>query len=358
MVDLEQQIRAWAQAAEVDAAAVLADDVIRKRPGRSSRVRSVALVATTAIFVVGLGAVAVTVASHDEPTAVTADQTPSTGLPVIYRVLDRTDLGADQAGTVHAASSEGEFRALWRSIQADDDPLPEVDFDTEVVATMTVLDSSCDLTLDGFEREETTVTAAFDQPSGGCERAAIPATFVVALDRASVGAPEPGDSFRLVLPRQSVDGFGDTYLDISDLRPGVQVYTSFQLAADTMLAGTTLDGTVQVYNNTPDSLTGDTCGPFFVAVLQNESGGSGFGRDDCLQSFAIPPGLSSYPVTARASYGGCSNPQSTPTALPPCVDGGGPPPLPPGRYEAVIDQASELLPDLFPLPEPVAVTVT
>ena len=367
MPDVADQIKAWADASSEVAASrpVPVDASIDGGPRRgdhqlagSGRGRRLALVGVIAVFVGALTAVAIVANTRTEQDSVRTEATAPGAGPVVYRELGGGVSTSVELGALHAATTPGELFGLWAALGLDDEPLPSVDFDREVAVAMTVLDRTCALTLEGFDRSGDTVTAQFEQPASGCERAELASTFVVALDRASVGAPDAADSFRLVLPRQFDDGFGENHLVVSDVRPAVHVYTSFDLQADTVAAGSTLDGTVQVWNNTSGSLDGGTCGPFFTSALQDDAGRYEGLQAACLQAFSIPPGLSSYPVTVRASYGGCSNSGPSDLPFPPCDGSGDIPSLPAGRYEVVVVAASDVVPDLLSLPEPITVTVT
>ena len=68
----------------------------------------------------------------------------------------------------------------------------------------------------------------------------------------------------------------------------------------------------------------------------------------------LTPGLHRYPVDITASYQGCSGPGGSGGGLPPCLRApeNGPPPLPVGRYQAVMATESSI-----PPAKPVPVTV-
>jgi hypothetical protein len=68
----------------------------------------------------------------------------------------------------------------------------------------------------------------------------------------------------------------------------------------------------------------------------------------------LTPGVHRYPVDVSASYQGCIGPGGSGSGLPPCLPApdSGPPPLPVGRYQAVMATASSI-----PTATPVPVTV-
>lgn len=365
MDEMTAQVRAWADAVArtTEDRPVLADDVTgadrrtggdRRSTGRGSRV-----VIVGAVLAVLVGATAVVLAgrgSDDASSVRTAGSDPrSQAVP--YRVLDQVPFTGDPAGAVHVVGTEAGYRALWAALVPDRVAAPPAHLGSEVVVAMTVLDRTCALRLEGFERTGATVTAQFHQPDGGCERAPVPTTFFVSVQREAIAAADSAEGIDLVLPRQSPEDVGSTHVQVGGAVPGVFLSSWLVLEADTVPAGSTVDGTVQVVNDTGETLRSGTCGPFFGAELRDEAGSYGGLRAMCLQHFALPPGVSGYPVTVRASYGGCSNAEPFGPTSPACRPGGGIPPLPAGEYEAVVTQASELAPTPLDPPAPVAITV-
>jgi hypothetical protein len=69
----------------------------------------------------------------------------------------------------------------------------------------------------------------------------------------------------------------------------------------------------------------------------------------CFQPMTIPTGVSTYPVPVIATYSSCAHDARAPH----CTQSGMPP-LPPGRYEAYLAQAL----DLVPPPPSIAIDVT
>ena len=313
-----------------------------------------ALVGVVAVFVGALTAVAIMANTGTERGSVRTEAAAPGAGPVVYRELGGSTATSVELGALHAATTQSELAGLWAVVGLEDEPVPSVDFDREVVVAMTVLDHTCALTFEGFDRSGATVTARFDQPSSGCERAPLPSSFVLAVDRASVGAVDAVDSFRRVLPRQDDAELGETFLDVGGDVPGVAGATAtFHLSADTMAAGSTVAGTVQVYNNADDVLEAATCGPYFVAILEGEAATQLYSRPRCNERFVVPPGISSYPVTAKATFLTCINGDAS-ELVPACLSDGSMPPMPPGTYEARVVQPD----DAIPVSGPIPVTVT
>jgi hypothetical protein len=171
-------------------------------------------------------------------------------------------------------------------------------------------------------------------------------TYVVAVDRADAGA-----AFDVVLPAQPAERVGHNHLTVRPHR-AASVSTAFDLTRHTIAGGTTAGGTVQVDNPTSRPIEATTCGGLFFVALANHRVAQDPVQPTCAQDFVIPPGQSSYPVAAYASYDGCG---PTATAFSPACDANGNvPSLPPGRYVASVRQQSPVVPD----PPPITVTIT
>jgi hypothetical protein len=108
-----------------------------------------------------------------------------------------------------------------------------------------------------------------------------------------------------------------------------------------------MSGSVIVENNTGSALHATGCTSLFQVALGNDKISPSVAWLACLQTFTIPVGESSYPVTIDAFYSWCSS-----ASVPPCTDGH-PPPLPPGEYQAMLFQTA-----MVPTPPPIAVRVT
>lgn len=355
MTDVADQIRAWADAAApVEAASAGRDDKAVSMAGRSMRRRPPRLLAVAAVvvFVAALAGLVVMV-NRDTPQSVTAAPVPGSttgvGEPVGFDVLAVGAGPLNDLGVLRAASSPTELAGLWAAAGVTD-AVPVIDFDAQIVVSFTLLEERCAPTLDGFDRDGTTLTPRFLEATIDCEDSQSAPTYVVALDRSSSGS-----EFRLQLVAPPGAELGDTYLDVgSGVRPFEGAFATLHLAADTVAAGEEIAGTVQVNNQSAAAVERTTCGPYFVAVLEGEAGASQFFRPACAEPFVIPPGRSSYPVTVRASYLSCIN--GDPSELvPACPEDGTMPPLPPGTYEARIDQPAA---DPIEVSGPLTVVVT
>jgi len=123
------------------------------------------------------------------------------------------------------------------------------------------------------------------------------------------------------------------------------------LPARTMTAGSSMPGRVVVENDTGRAIHTSGCLSLFQVALVSSSYHPSVSWFTCLQRFVIPTGRSSYPVTVAATYNQCG--PSKPSVSR-CLPGGGMPPLPPGRYRAVLFQFRHLV----PVPPPIAIRVT
>ena len=156
-------------------------------------------------MVLAAGTVAV-LASTDDDTPVTAG--PEEGEPdgpVTFEVLAVAE-ASDEMGTLRAAVDDGGYADLWRFSNSDD-ARSEVDFDDQVVVSITIPDNACPPELTEFERVADVLTPIFVEPDGACEDPLIPKTYVVALDRAPLGR-----AFTLRLPADEVYGFEEQRL--------------------------------------------------------------------------------------------------------------------------------------------------
>lgn len=124
------------------------------------------------------------------------------------------------------------------------------------------------------------------------------------------------------------------------------------LATRSVRAGGTLTGHVVVWNDTGHAMRVDACQSVYQVLLASASYKPGPKWLTCLKVVTIPPGRSSYPVTARATYDRCS-PRATGGGVLPCTRTGAMPALPPGAYQATgFAQPGEL-----PVPAPIPVRV-
>src|SRR5579859_1233614 len=109
------------------------------------------------------------------------------------------------------------------------------------------------------------------------------------------------------------------------------------LPSRTVTAGSSMRGLVVVDNRTGHPVRAWGCLSLFQVILFSESYRPSPVWLTCLQSFIIPVGESSYPVTVGASYLGCGG------GLPGCLNGR-PPPLPPGIYRTRFFQSTRIVP--------------
>jgi hypothetical protein len=120
-----------------------------------------------------------------------------------------------------------------------------------------------------------------------------------------------------------------------------------------MTAGSSMSAHVVIENNTGRAIHASGCLTLFQVALESGSYHPTVAWFDCLQSFTIPAGQSSYPVTITASYLQCS-PGGPGDSSKACLPGGRMPSLPPGVYRAVLFQVRHLVPG----PSPITVQVT
>lgn len=340
MHDVADQIRAWADAAApTDAAPRVRSDDVVSLAERSVRRRPPRLIAAAAVVIfVAVLAALVVATNRDDPQSVTAGPTDDTteANPVAFEVLSVAD-GSDlnDLGVLRSATSPVELTGLW-DVAGASGPVPSIDFGEQVVVSITIPDGACESTLDGFDRDGVDIIPRFVRPARGCGEAADPRTYVAALDRSTTG-PE----FRLVLAGDTGFEFGQTFLHVGGEVPGAAgASAAFHLSADTMAAGSTIAGTVQVYNNAEEAIERTTCGAYFVAVLEGDAATQLYSRPRCNEAFVIPPGSSSYPITAKATYLTCINGEAS-ELVPACLPDGTMPPMPAGTYEVEVDQPDD-----------------
>lgn len=188
MTDLED-LRLDALAPTVDRAKSRAAFDERRRRRRARRRAAIAGGAIGCIAMLALGTW--TVARDDrDTTGVVAGPAPGPttepGPDVAFEVL-AVQASSLKPGVLRAAIDADSYRRLWTSAGLEGDA-PPVDFDRQVVVTMTIPDDLCPPTLAGFELddEEPVLSPRFVEPEGPCREPLIPRTFVVGLDRALV----------------------------------------------------------------------------------------------------------------------------------------------------------------------------
>jgi hypothetical protein len=122
-------------------------------------------------------------------------------------------------------------------------------------------------------------------------------------------------------------------------------------------AGTSIKGTLIVtYRGHAPINLNHGCRPAFAVVVANHRfpPSAAFAADCSAAPFIIKPGVNRLPFTVQTRYQACTQAASQATRnLPACLDGRQlMPPLPVGRYEAVLDGDGRL-----PLPAPAPVPV-
>lgn len=237
MAELEEQIRAWADAAAAPGdSPVHPDEVMgsgssdQKHQSGRPPVRRRRLLAAAAAVLITVGAIGAFAISRSDSQQVIADRpnrpapssptetsSPSTEAPqesgVVFEVLGMGEPGIDAMGALRSASTQAELKQVWTTAGLGTSP-PEVDFTEKVVVSITIPDDACPPTLVEFRRGANGLEPIFMEPDGGCIQPLIPKTFVVALDWASTG-----DSFRVFLPGQPIFDFNDQILDVSRSTP-------------------------------------------------------------------------------------------------------------------------------------------
>jgi cytoskeletal protein RodZ len=126
---------------------------------------------------------------------------------------------------------------------------------------------------------------------------------------------------------------------------------------DTIVAGTRADAALVVDNNTGADITIPGCGPLWAITLTNASHPAAVAFTlPCLPSLVIGVGQTRFPTMLMASLSSCTDGPSLDDTMAKCVDGG-PPPVPPGEYSAVlVGLEKDPLPGI-PNPAPVPIHV-
>jgi hypothetical protein len=131
------------------------------------------------------------------------------------------------------------------------------------------------------------------------------------------------------------------------------------LSHTSVTAGVRISGALIVTNHgtTPVNLT-HGCRPDFAVVLTGRGFPPrvSFASDCSTLPFIIKPGVNRLPVTVMTTYQGCTQDLKQAThSVPACLRGRGMPPLPEGRYQAVLVGGGNLP---LPAPTPVRVLLT
>ena len=382
MDDLERQIRTWADAAAPEGAGVpVTTDEVRatvrhdEEPGRSDGVDAneldpspvggrrrrwlAAAAAVAAVAALGVGALALTGGDDAEPldvgtTTTTTTVDPLAG-PVGFEVLAVAQGGRAQPwgpGTI--ARTPGEVAQLWADAGLDA-PTPTVDLEERVVVGMTIIDGACPPILEGFAREgdgeaDPTIRPVLDTTAADCVEPMLGHTLVVAVDWATVG-----DAFTLHIPAQGRADLIEVRAEVRRLAAEPEVEVTWELDETTVAAGDPLSGEVTVVNRSGAPIEGTTCGPFFAVRLRGPEAEQVVARPLCASGFTIPEGRSTYELRGTTSHSSCTLAPAPDEDDLACAPDGTVPSLPPGTYEALLDQAT---PGLVPPPDPIMVTIT
>lgn len=138
--------------------------------------------------------------------------------------------------------------------------------------------------------------------------------------------------------------------------------TRLSMPTRTVKAGGQLVGQIVVENDTGHPIHTYACGAIFQVLLTTATYKPTPNWLTCLTATTIPRGRTSYPVTVRARYNQCQQTGGG-GGSPLCASfgdgssldtGSGPPPLPPGEYEATTFEQGTAL----PVPAAVAIRVT
>ncbi|HEY7433372.1 MAG TPA: hypothetical protein VH641_21855 [Streptosporangiaceae bacterium] len=137
-----------------------------------------------------------------------------------------------------------------------------------------------------------------------------------------------------------------------------QLTDRLALSRTSVTAGTPIEGTLVVTNHGPTVNLTHGCRPAYAVVLTSHRfpPDAAFPADCSVRSFIIKPGVNRLAVTVATTYMGCTADQKRAThSTPACMRGNRMPPLPEGRYHAVLVGSGNLR---LPPPAPVAVTLT
>jgi|SRR6476469_1487536 hypothetical protein len=122
-----------------------------------------------------------------------------------------------------------------------------------------------------------------------------------------------------------------------------------QLSSTRMSAGSQVEGSVVIVNDTGEEIEVPGCLTPFRVALGNEDHSTIAFSPACMQTFTLPVGRSTWPVLLRATETLCNDGDAIPASGPACQQL----PLPAGVYQATVNGA----PAGF-VPAPVSVTVT
>ena len=337
MAEIEDQIRAWADAA-APAEGALAPSATRPWFRRRHR----AVLAAAVVVAVAAGVWAVSSGDGGPDHVRTAGTTTESSRPasastptaVDYHELAEVGGNHQTALTVVSASTQAQLDGLWSSFDAGP-KVPEVDLDHRVVVGV-VLPPGCPRRLEGLRRTGDVVVPQFGEPTPRCP-AGIRPGWLLAIDRATAG-----ERFWFEVPEGLLDGSsGDDarHRILVDAARPAQVLVDVRPGRGVVAPGGQLTGVVTVSNATGSPIRASHCGAPFGISLHGERAEQAFAQPDCLQTVEVPPGTSTFQVSTEADTRACT---TDPGAGPRCDADGSPPDLPPGTYEVEVHQPGGL----------------
>jgi hypothetical protein len=100
--------------------------------------------------------------------------------------------------------------------------------------------------------------------------------------------------------------------------------------------GATMHATVVITNHTGHAIEDTKCGAPFVISLRSKRAYQEAMFPLCAESYSLPVGRSTYPVTIASTYLTCTHSPATDRSRPRCLATLRPPPLPKGKYQAFV----------------------
>ena len=133
---------------------------------------------------------------------------PSSSGAVEFEVAGVFNGDLAHLGELRAATSDSELTDLWTAIGLRGDTVT-VDFETDVMVSITIPDDSCPPELVEFVRDGEQITPTFQEPDVDCFAPLIERTYVVTIRRDSVRP-----AFVLRLSAQPDHGFDEARLRV------------------------------------------------------------------------------------------------------------------------------------------------
>jgi hypothetical protein len=189
---LEDQIRAWTDAAVADVAPVTASEAlahpVRRRPGSGPRRSAWLAAAAVVVVLLGVvGVVAVVVSTQGDDEEEVATETPGVPPDVDFTVLGVSEQAGEPLLALRSATTSAGVADLWSGARLTG-PVPTVDLATTAVVSITISDDLCPPTLERFEQTSPgEITPVFVETAETCEQPEVARTFVVAIEWGSVG---------------------------------------------------------------------------------------------------------------------------------------------------------------------------